>query len=180
MLDYGGILRPTLGGPDQRLNRLGNRFYLDVTLPPMTYDDGRIWIADLIRGQTEGVIFPWPQVEFDIGAPGNPLVNGAGQIGTTLSMDGFTPSYAVRKGQFLTIVSGGRRYLHIFTAQAVASTTGTLSASVAPMLRISPADNSSVIVRAPAIEGFIEGNERSWNISAARHVGLQFRITEAE
>lgn len=179
MTDYGGLLAPPLGGPVQKLNRLGNRFYLDVTLPPMTYADGMAWIAALIRAQTAGAIFPWPQPGLVIGPPGTPLVNGGSQLGTSLVMDGYLASYSVLAGQFFNIIHSGRRYLHLFAAAGMAS-SGALTATIAPMLRVSPTDNDVIDISTPKIEGFLDGNERSWTISTARHVGLQFRITEAE
>jgi hypothetical protein len=47
-----------------------------------------------------------------------------------------------------------------------------------PMLRGSPADNSAVEFAQPMIEGWLEGDSRSWSVARARTVGLQFTVIE--
>ncbi len=180
-LDWGGTLRPIFGGALQKLRRLGDRFAISVVMPPMTNaDSGRVWIARLIRGRGEGVVLPWPQPGFDPGAPGAPLVKGANQSGSTLAIDGFAPGYQVVEGQFFSIVHGGRRYLHVATADVVASAQGEATVSFSPMLRIKPADNAVCEFAQPMIEGLLGGDEQSWTPSAARTVGLTFSIQEAK
>lgn len=179
-LDWGGVLTPVFGGADQKLNRLGDRFALDVTMPEMRSADlGMGWVAKLILGQRQGVILPWPQPGFLPGTPGSPVVNGAGQAGSTLLLRGFAPRYAVRLGQFFSIVHGGRRYLHMAAADAAADADGNLSLAIAPMLRVSPANGAICEFAVPMIEGLLEGNTRDWNLTVAQTTGLSFRIKEA-
>lgn len=181
-VDFGGVLRPILGGgADQKLNRLGDRFALEGTTPPLPLaETGRVWIARLIRAQREGALLAWPQPSLDVGAPGAPVVDGAGQQGSALSIRGLTAGYVLREGQFFSILQSGRRYLHSVMADAVASGTGVAVVAIAPMLRVRPANGAIVEVAEPMIEGFLEGNERSWTLSLAAHVGLSFRVREAE
>ena len=47
--DFGGDLTPPGGGEVQRLNRLGNRWTVQVSLPPMLPNLAREWLADLTR-----------------------------------------------------------------------------------------------------------------------------------
>lgn len=181
MRDLGGVLSPILGGPDQKLNRLGNRFFIDVTMPPMQNDSVAMdWIASLLQARRLGAVLNWPLLDFSPGTTGSPLVNGGSQIGTTLVMDGLAASYHVTKGQFFSIVASGRRYVHIFAASATANGSGQLNATIEPGLRLSPPDNSVIEIATPKIEGFLDGDEQSWTVSTARHIGLQFRISEAE
>src|SRR3546814_15342846 len=74
--------------------------------------DGRIYASKLRRALQQGAIFSWPQDQFTVGTVGTPLVNGAGQTGSTLVLDGFAASYPVREGNFFSILHGGRYYLH--------------------------------------------------------------------
>lgn len=179
-VDFGGILRPFLGGVDQKLNRLGDRFALDVTMPLMPLaETGRVWIARLIRAQREGALMEWPQPGFDVGAPGNPVVNGAGQAGSFLDVRGLTPGYRLLEGQFFSIIQSGRRYLQVVAADIAASAGGAAVIPIAPMLRMRPANGAIVEIARPMIEGFTEGGERNWTLNYAAHVGLQFRIMEA-
>lgn len=181
-LDWGGILRPIFGGSLQKLNRMGDRYAIDVTMPPMRMEStGRLWVADLILAQRQGAIFPWPQLDLVIGSPGAPVVDGTGQAGALINLRGFTAGYVVRKGQFFSIIHGGRRYLHMASAEMTAGGDGKIAAlPIAPMLRVQPSNGAICEFAAPKIEGFIEGDARSWTLNVARFTGLSFRIIEAK
>jgi hypothetical protein len=180
LMDFGGLITPALGGIQQRVNRIGNRWGLTVTLPPLRMDDVAMgWVADLNAGLTEGVIARWPQVDFTPIVAGTPLVNSAGQTGSTLIVDGFTPNSVMRKGQFFNVVVGGRHYLYQMRSPVVLSAVGAGMLPLLPMLRASPADNAVLRVEDPVIEGFLQGDGSSWTIERARTVGLSFTVAEA-
>lgn len=179
LVDFGGLVTPPLGGEQQRLNRLGNRWSLSVQLPPMRIEpDGREWVAALGQGVTRGVIYPWPQVDFAVGVPGATLVNGANQTGSTINLDGFTANYVIRLGQFFSILIGGERFLYQSRADIAASSTGAVALPITPMLRKSPADNAVCEFAAPMIQGFLQDQGQQWTVDLARTVGLQFTIFE--
>ncbi|MBP8234453.1 MAG: hypothetical protein KAY22_19340 [Rhizorhabdus sp.] len=179
-LDWGGVLRSPLGGADQKLNRLGDRFAIDVTMNTMASDDeAAAWVAALIKGKKEGAIFPWPQT-IDVDGTGDGAVDGAGQAGTTLNIRGVTTGRKFKAGQMVSVVHGGRRYLHMLMAAGTASSAGKIALSIEPMMRVSYADGAVVEIDTPKIEGFTDGNSQGWSVDVARNVGLQFRITEAE
>lgn len=179
-LDYGGILRPILGGALQKLLRLGDRFALDVVMPTMKTEDlGRVWVSRLIQAQRQGAIMRWPQLGFNVGNPGSPVVNGANQSGSTLSMRGLVAGYVVREGQFFSVIHGGRRYLIMATSDAVAAPNGVVVLPISPMLRFRASDGA-IVEPVPMIEGFLEGDSREWTLNAAMTVGLNFRITETK
>ena len=177
---FGNDLTPVGGGPVTRVRRLGDRFSLDVQLPPLDYADQAMkWIGRLARGTADTVTLPVPQPGLNIGTPGAPRVNGAGQLGMTLNVDGFTPGYVMREGQFFSIITGGQRFLYVCTADTVA-TGGAMVLPFEPMLRRQPANDDVIEVAQPIIEGFIEGRESSWTVEAAFNVGLSFKIDERE
>ena len=177
--DFGSVISPPLGGEEQRINRLGNRWGLAVRLPPMEIEpQGREWIAALNEGVSEGVVFAFPQVDFAVGTPGATLVNGAGQTGSTINLDGFSASYQIRKGQFFSIIIDNRRYLYQARAAIAASVGGVVALPITPMIRKSPADNAVCEFAAPMIEGFLQGQGNQWTVAAARTVGLEFTIFE--
>jgi len=179
LLDFGGVLTPPGGGAAQRVNRPGSRFAIDITLPAMSsIIEGRIFLAALMQAISQGALYAFPQ-DMPVGAPGSPVVNGAGQMGTTLNLKNFTPSYAGRAGQFFSIVQGGRRYLHFLAAQGIAGADGTVAASIWPMLRVSPDDGAVCEFAKPMIEGFLSGNALEWQLRTAPYVDVQFTITEA-
>lgn len=180
LLDFGGVLRPPGGGVHQKLNRLGSRYTLTVRPPLMRSEpNGRIYASRLRRALSEGAVFAFPQ-NLVIGIPGNPLVNGGGQTGTTINIDGFTPGYVVREGQFFSIIHGGRRYLYASRAQMVANGAGQIAVPIEVPLRASPSDNSVCEFAVPMIEGFLSGDEVRWELLLEPFVQLpDFTITEA-
>nr|WP_047166907.1 hypothetical protein [Sphingomonas sp. Y57] len=179
-LDWGGVISSPLGGVDQKLNRLGDRFTIDVTMNTMpTAEDATAWVAALIQAQKDGGIFPWPQA-ISVNGSGDAVIDGPGQAGTTLKLRGLSSGRTFLRGQFISVVHGGRRYLHIIAAAGVANGSGKVSLLVEPMLRVAYSDGAVVEIDEPKIEGFLEGNRRDWTIDVAMNIGLQFRITEAE
>lgn len=181
LLDWGSELVPSLGGVTQRLNRLGSRHAIDVSLPPMRIEpDGRLWVSRLKRGKSEGVKFAFPQVDFDPGAPGTPLIKTAVSGGTSFTIKGLTASYAIKEGQWLSVIHSGRSYLHSVDTQVIADASGDATVTVTPMLRSALSANDVVNFAKPIIEGSLSGNEVAWTLEMARTVGLQFTITEIE
>lgn len=179
-IDFGGLVTPPLGGPQQRLNRLGNRWGVTVRLPRMRQESqGRTWIAALVEGLQEGVILRWPQTGF-ANAVNDCLVNGASQIGSTLNIDGITPGVTARYGQFLDVSVSGGRTLYMVRADTVANASGQMALPISPMIRKSPADNAQVIFTQPAIEGFLQDNRPAWTVDVARTIGLEFTVFERQ
>lgn len=180
LVDYGTFLTPPLGGPTQRIDRMGNRFKLSVSLPPLqSASDGRRWVSRLLRGKTEGVRMEYPLLGFDPGLPGSPTVNGSGQTGRTLIIAGATPNYIFREGQFFSIVTGGRHHLYMVDAETICSAVGAATLPVSPMLRVAHLNADAIHVAQPMIEGYIMGDELSWSMSIDHHIGLGFDIVEA-
>jgi hypothetical protein len=180
LLDFGATQTPPMGGPAQRLNRLGNRFAIDVTLPPASsFTDGPVFVSRLMQGLTEGVLYPFPQ-DMLIGAPGTSIeVNGGAQQGSSLQLKGFPAGYTVAEGQFASIIYAGRRYLHAATAATTATSGGLMNLPIVPMLRISPNDSATVEFAQPMIEGFLSGNSLEWQLRTAPYIDVVFTITEA-
>lgn len=177
-VDFGGTLSGALGGSDQRVNRLGNRWRMIVTLPRLTPAEADGWAVDLARGLRTGVRIRVPEPERPVTSPGAVLVNGAGQAGATLAVDGGTVGHVIRKGKWLSILTGGRRYLHKAAAAVQLGAGGAATIELEPLLRVSPADNAVVELAVPMIEGLIE--PVSWKIDARRIAeGVSFAIQEA-
>jgi hypothetical protein len=182
LLDFGGLLTPAGGGAVQKLNRLGNRFAMDIEFPPTrTEADGRIFSTRLARALTLGVMCFVLQPGLIIGAPGSVLIDGNGQTGSTLNLKGFAAGYVVREGQFFSIIHAGRRYLHMAAEDLAASGGGTMVLPIVPMLRISPSDGDTVEFAAPIIEGWLSGNMAEWQLLLEPFTQISpITITEAE
>ena len=179
VLDWGGELTPVLGGEVQRLNRLGDRLAVDVVLTP-TQDAvaAQAYIARLRRARRDGALMAWPQLNLVIGNPGSPSVDGGGQAGSQLAIKGLTPGYAIREGQFFSLVTNGCRYVHMVTAALTVPASGLATLPIEPMLRVSPSNHDVIEFAAPKIEGLVSGLDRGWTVDIAGTVGLAFTITE--
>lgn len=179
LMDFGGFLTPGLGAEVQRLDRMGNRFLISVTMPPApSHDKGRILVSRLIRGKTEGIRIEYPLLGFKPGSPGAPKVNGGGQSGRSLICDGFTPHYVIREGQWFSLEHAGRHYLHNADAEVVANASGQATITFSPMLRIEPSDNDALHFAKPMIEGFSMGSEWSWQLSIDHNIAIAFDVAE--
>ena len=179
LLDFGTVVKPALGGSLQRLDRMGNRHRIALTFPPMpSRDVGRVFVQRLKRAKTEGLLIEWPLLSFDVGAPGNPVVDTAGQAGRSLKLRGFTPGYAIREGQHFSIVHDGRRYLHSVDAEAVANNAGRVTVGITPMLRISPAPGALAEFGKPMVEGLVLGDEWAWQMALTHNLSMAVELHE--
>jgi hypothetical protein len=176
----GGVLPGALGASDLLLNRLGDRMAIDVTLPPMPYDLGRVWISRLMQGLYDTVAMPFPQPDYVVGNPGVPVTDGSNHGVSTMALRGLTPGYALDEGQFLSVIIEGRRYLYQNAAPATAGGDGRVLTNFRPLLRKNPGDGAVIELASPVIEGLLQGREQSWTLDAARTVGLSFTIKEAK
>ena len=148
----------------QRFHRAGQHWAVELKLQPMLPADARQWLkADT---QTDTVLWSIPQSDFVAANEGSPRIAGAGQLGSTLNVDGVTSGYDIPAGAFVSIVTNGRRYLYRIEEDATADAGGAAVLSIFPMLRVPPNDNDVVEIAAPKIEGY------------ARWTGLRFQMRE--
>lgn len=170
-------LTPATGGDEQEIRRKGSKYALTFSMPVMAYSQSMPW-SDL-HAEGETVVMRVFQPGFDTGAPGAPLVKGAGQIGSALIVDGLTPGYVIRKGQFLSVLTGGQRFLYRARADVTASGSGEATVLLGTLLRRPPADNAVVELAQPMIEGFVR-DLGEWTVGVDRLVSLQFTVRERE
>lgn len=180
LIDFGGVMRPPLGGAVTRVNRLGNRYAADVALPPLELDNGRIFVSRLIRAKTEGLRMEIPLTLGKQGVPGTgATVDGAVTGGTSLPVKGVNAGWVAKEGYWLSIVKDGQHYVHNITVQTQADAGGDVTLTIAPELRVSLADGDVVHLAKPMIEGFVGGEAAEWEWSLAHHAMISFTIEEA-
>lgn len=181
LMRFGIDLVPPLGGVVQRVSRMGSRFKVALAYPPMTAVNAKALLAALHSADNSGasVVAPVPQPAVS-GSFGTPLVNGGSQTGSSLVCDGFSAGAIIPAGTLFSFTKSGRIYLHMVTAAATASGAGAVTLAIAPMLRVSPADNAALSITSPQVEGLLEGDSISWSISAAGHYQIGFSLAEAE
>lgn len=177
LLSFGGLLTPFLGGPTQRINRLGTRWAMRATMPIMPAEQARFWVSALAQSVDRGAVMIIPQ-DIDIGSPGAPQLSASVGAGTTMPIKGLPAFHPIKDGQFLSVVRAGRRYTHMFVGDAVASSGGTINASVWPMIRTGLIVNDIVEIAQPKIEGWIDG-QFEYDVLQTPHVQLpDFTISE--
>lgn len=179
LIDAGGVQQSGPGGVAQRLNRLGNRFALDVAYPRLRPEpDGRVLASRVRQALTDGALFPFPQPGLNIGSPGAPVVDGGGQLGSTLRMRGFNPGYGYREGQFFSVIIGGRRWLYQASADGLADGAGKANVPILPMIRIPPGDGATCEFAQPYIEGYITAGAAEIEQTIAKSMLPQITIME--
>lgn len=179
LMDWASLQEPALGGVTQRVGRLGTRFSIDFETPKMLVEaEGRRAIALLQMAQQQGGRVEYPQPDLRIGAVGTPLVNGAHTGGTTLRLKGLTAKYGIRQGQALNLIVSGRYYLYFAADNFVMNSAGAGVIVLTSPMRKHMTGNEAVELAVPVIEGWLDGNERSWTIDVARTTGLKFTISE--
>lgn len=165
------------GSVQQRFLNVGDgKYAVDVTCPPMDFNDASALVGGLLRAQREEVTMPWiqPGLVNTVAAPTYGVDPGSSENATTIGVSGGGEN-VVRAFQFFNVIGpDGRRYLHAATQANVVP--GTLL--IAPALRI-PAGSQTVLdFVTPLIQGFVQGQETPWTVDAARHYGVAFTVME--
>lgn len=172
--------RPATGaGPVGRNLRPGTRWAWDFEYPPMDYVES-LEFDDLLT-EDDTVVVDILQPDLDVGTPGAPRVNGAMQSGRSLVLDGLTPGYVFRKGQWLSVISNGQRFAYKSSAAATADGAGNLTVPLRTMIRVPLLDNSVAEIAQPKAEGWVTLDQDAHAISADdRLVRLRFTLEERE
>jgi hypothetical protein len=181
LIDFAADMTPALGGPTQRISRLGSRFAVAVSLPRLDQTQARAWIGARLKARTLGqtLIMAWPKPA-PPGSLGSPEVDGGGQAGATLNAKGLTVGATVLAGSFFSFTVSGRNYLHCVTDDVVADGSGLAALSIAPLLRAPPANNAALEFVAPQIEGFVSGTTEDWDLDVLETFGTSFTLSEIE
>ncbi|MED5546132.1 MAG: hypothetical protein VYD90_12855 [Pseudomonadota bacterium] len=179
MLEWAALMEPALGGVTQKVARVGTRFSLDFETPDMEYESaGRRTSARLQRAQREGGRVRIRQPGFKVGSPGAPLVSGAHSGGMTLLIEGATPRYAVREGQALNLIVNGRYYLYFASAPALLDGSGAGEIGLTTPMRKHMTGGENVELAKPCIEGWLSGNNLSWQPRTDGNINFAFSVAE--
>lgn len=118
-------------------------------------DDGRRLSAFFARLGGKSGRFLWrEQSAFRRGVHmlGMPVVDGAGQSGTTLQTAGWTPQTQVMSaGDLFSVGQGVETRLYQIVEDAESNAQGEAELEFVPRLRMPPADNAYIEIAAPAV-----------------------------
>lgn len=162
--DFSARLTPPSGGQEQRVARLGDRWAVRYTLPPMGEAQALAFVAAQTRAATEGAtvrgVVP-RRGDAPVGVTGVGAVNA-----TTIAASSVA---GIEVGMMFSFESAGHAYLHQVTGISGANL------SVAPRLRATL--NGALNFAAPVVEGFLDG-AATWDSETLAHSGVAFTISE--
>ena len=171
-------------GQQQVYKHQGQWWEAEVSLPPMKRADAEQVVAFLLslNGMYGTFLLGDPANTTLRGVgTGTPVVYGAGQTGSTLITDGWTPSTTgiVKAGDWIQLGSGSATKLHKVLVDANSDLSGVASLEIFPNLRSSPADNSQVTKSSTKGIWRLSSNEVNWSIDEASIYGITFACMEA-
>lgn len=164
---------PILNGEAQRFLRTGSKMGLKVVMPPMEFEDARLWIAALMRAERELATYEWNQAGFtpqNVGATvvGDPSSANA----TVVSVAGLTGGSVILGGQWFNHTTAGVKRLYNV------SQTGNTPLIIAPPTRTPFLAGEALDFVTPVIEGWVKSG-LEYSVNVAQHYGFEFTISEA-
>ena len=110
--------RPSSSGPVNRYMQPGTRWAWECVMPPMTYVESLAF--DDLLSEADTVRWQIPQPGLPTGTPGTAIVDGPGtalanaaaEFSPCLVVQGMTPSYAFRKGQWISFEIAGQTFAY--------------------------------------------------------------------
>lgn len=167
----------------------GQRWEALITLPPLKRADAEEWISFLLKldGSFGTFTLGDPNGKLPRGAaasyPSDTLaINGAGQTGNTLNLDGANASIAgyFKAGDYIQIGFGITTRLYKVLSDADSNSIGELSLDIWPSLRSSPVDGSIISGQNARAVFRLANNQTGFSIDQAATYGLSFRAVEAQ
>jgi hypothetical protein len=169
-------------GQEQFYRHQGEWWEGEVSFRPMRRADAALvqaFVAEL-RGRSGTFLYGDPDAlaQGFMGAGGTILVNGAGQTGNDLNVDGMTiSSTRAKAGDYFQLGTGLDARLYMFTKDLASNGSGVGVASFEPRLRVSPADNQALIISSPRGLMRLSENVSEWQSdkSGIYNITLSFR-----
>lgn len=181
-------LRSPFDATEQTVENPGARWAGSVSWSNLPYDQGRILTSFLasLGGKAGRFTFTppnaWRRAVSTIS--GTVRVNGAGQTGTSLAIDGLPNSVVVfEAGDWISFPNAASRpQLHQIWSQKTSNGSGQATVDIAPPLRGSPADNAEVTWLNPVGVFMLADDSQgaaAYDGSNNRRISLSIDIMEA-
>lgn len=161
----------------------GQRWAASVSLPQMRRSSAEPWISFLmsLKGQTGYFLLKDTGACAPRGAvTGTVRVAGGSQVGSTLAVDGLSPSLAdaFKAGDYIQLGSGASARLHKVLVDASADSGGAATLDIWPDLRASPADNDVVTYQSASGLFKLVSNSQTWDLDNIALYGISFDCVE--
>lgn len=179
-----GISSSPFTGQQQVYKHQGEWWEAEVTLPPMKRATAEQVAAFLIKmkGQYGTFLLGDPANTSPRGVgTGTPLVNGAGQTGSSLVTDGWTADTTgiLKAGDWIQLGSGSTTTLHKVLDDVNSDGSGNATLEIFPSLRSSPSDDDAITVSSPKGIWRLASNQMEYSIDEASVYGITFACVEA-
>lgn len=179
-----GISSSPFTGQQQVYKHQGEWWEAEVTLPPMKRATAEEVAAFLIKmkGQYGTFLLGDPANTSPRGVgTGTPLVNGAGQTGSSLVTDGWTVSTTgiLKAGDWIQLGAGSTTTLHKVLDDVNSDGSGNATLEIFPSLRSSPDDDAAITVSSPKGIWRLASNQMEYSIDEASVYGITFACVEA-
>lgn len=165
----------------------GQRWEAKVMIPPCKKDLAEDWVAFLVslKGRVG---------TFQLGDPNNTVtrgeattlgdtvrVNGGGQTGGTLAVDGMTPNTTnyFKAGDYIQIFTGSDAQLYKVLTNTDSDGLGEATLDIWPDLRGSPTNDNLVITEDTYGVFRLKSPNTSWSINDISSYGIEFEAVEA-
>ena len=168
----------------QIYNHSGQRWEAECQVPPLKRDDAEEWIAWLLslNGRAGSFLMGDPLGDTARGTlGGTPVVNGADQVGGSLSIDGCSNNITnwLKAGDYLQLGSGSTATLHKVLQNVNTDGSGQASLDLWPYMRTAPVDGS-IVITSNAVGRFrLNSGEQDWTINNISSYGITFAAIEA-
>lgn len=164
-------------------NHAGQRWEAEVQLPPMKSDTAEEWIAFLLslNGRAGTFLLGDPNRTTARGAlGGTPLVNGADQTGSSISIDGCSSNVTgwMKAGDYIQLGSASTATLHKVLQDADTNSSGEVTLDIWPNIISAPANNASVITSNTVGRWRLNSGEQDWSINSASTYGITFACVQ--
>ena len=133
----------------------GQRWEVDVTLPPMKRDNAEVWLAWLVS--LKGL-----RGTFLLGDPNNATARGS-----------------VGAGDYIQLGSASSASLHKVLADANSDSSGQVLLDIWPNINVAKPDNSTVVTSNTVGVFRLNDNASNWSINDVSNYGITFGAVQA-
>ena len=167
----------------QVIAHAGQRWEAEITLPAMKRADAEAWLGWLLslNGRIGTFLLGDPLGATARGeAGGTPRVNGAGQTGSSLTIDGATASRSdyLLPGDYIQLGSAASSQLYKVTQAVATDGSGNATVEIWPSLKSSPANNAGLTVSSAKGLFRLSISNIDWSIDEASIYGVTFPAVE--
>jgi len=156
----------TLSGSTQTIEIPGARWVCSLSFSDLEPYEGRLMSAFLaqLRGSSGRFFltdFTHPAPRGSISAPGAVTVNGANQVGNTVTTSGWTASQSglLLKGDYFQFSNGE---LKMVTKDVTSDVSGNATITFEPPIRISPSNAAAITLTDYSVTMMLSSNESRW------------------